>query len=210
VRLGCVGCLATILGLLVIVGGAVWGTALVLQDPYVQAVPSSPEDAARAQQKVFRLLTGSAREPVVLSEVEVNALLLHIVDPRDLPVDRPTVLLRADDVVELVGRVPVRRLIEESPLAPLSSVLPRTWLTRSLWMHLAAHGEFHRDPRAQLRFAVLRVTLGRQRVPTLALRLLFEPASLRFARVSLPDSVADVRIEAGRIVIRPTSSRGRT
>jgi hypothetical protein len=209
VRSGCSGCLAIIIGLVAIVGASVWSTALMLQEPDVEAIPSTRTDATRAQQKILRLMTGSAREPIALSEVEVNALVLHTLDPRELPVDHPTVFLRGNDVLELVGQVPIRRLIEKSSLAPLAAVLPNSWVTRSLWMHLEAQGELRRQPRAQLRFEVRRVSLGRQRVPAATLRLLFEPRSLRFARVSLPESVADVRIEPRRVVIRPTSRRER-
>lgn len=171
---------------------------------------TTAEDAARAQQKLFRLVRGAARESVVLTEAEVNAFVSRNVDSRDLPFDEPTVFLRAQDVVELVGSVPLGRLVAESPLPLLAEIVPSAWLARRVSLRLAAHAEFEPEPRRQLRLDVRQLTLGRQRLPTFALRLLFEPASLRFVRISLPDSVADVRIESGRAVIQPTSSRGRT
>jgi hypothetical protein len=211
-RVGCSGCLSTIviLALLSTVAAGVWGTSRALEEPGVATVTSTAGDAARAQQKLFRLMNGTAREPVVLSEAEVNAFVARNVDPRDLPFEEPSVFLRSDGVVELVGRVPLRRLLAESPLPLVADVLPAAWLAKPVWLRLVAHTRFERDPSAQLRLDVRRVTLGRQALPPVALRLFFEPTSLRFARVSLPTNVADVRIESGRAVIRATSSRGRT
>ena len=211
-RVGCSGCLSTIviLALLGTVAAGVWGTSRALEEPGVATVTSTPGDAARAQQKLFRLMNGTTRDPVVLSEAEVNAFVARNVDPRDLPFDEPSVFLRSDGVVELVGRVPLRRLLAESPLPLVADVLPAAWLAKRVWLRLVAHARFEREPSAQLRLDVRRVTLGRQPLPPVALRLFFEPTSLRFARVSLPTNVADVRIESGRAVIRATSSRGRT
>lgn len=191
------------------VGLCIWGASRAFQDPVVSLVSSTPDHAASAQQKLFRLLRGAARDPVILSEAEVNAFISRNVDPRDLPLDHPTVFLRPDDVVELVGQVSIARLLGESPAAILGAVLPSDWLTRRLWLEVAAHAEFEHEPRTQLRLAIRRVTLGRQSLPTVALRVLFEPASLRFVRVPLPATVAGVRIESGRAVIQPTSSHRR-
>lgn len=211
-RLGCSGCVTSIvmLGLFVSVAAGAWGTARALQDPGDPAVVSTPEDAARAQQKLFRLARGAARENVVLSEAEINAFVSRNVDPRDLPFEEPIVLLRAHDVVELAGRVSLGRLLAASPLALIADVLPAGWLARRVFLRLAAHAEFELAPRRQLRLDVREVTVGQQRLPAFTLRLLFEPASLRFVRIALPDNVADVRIESGRAVIQPISPRGRT
>jgi hypothetical protein len=212
VRVGCSGCLTTILilGLILMVGASVWGTARALQDPAVSAVSWTAQDAASAQGKVFRLIRGAARDPVVLSEAEVNAFVSRNVDRRDLPFEDPAVFLLDDDVVELLGRVPLRRLLAESPLVLLTDVLPNEWLGHPLWLRVVGHVAFERDPRRQLRLDIRRVTAGRQWVPTIALRLFFDPASLRFVRVPVTESIADVRVERGRAVIRPTSSRERT
>jgi hypothetical protein len=206
------GCVTTLflLGLLISVGAGAWGMARALEDPEDVIVVSTADDAARAQQKLFRLVRGTARESVVLSEAEVNAFVSRNVDPRDLPFARPTIFLRAHDVVELAGRVPLGRLLSESPVALIAHVLPSAWLARQVSLRLATHAEFELEPRRQLRLDVRKVILGQQRLPTFTLRLLFEPASLRFVRIVLPDTVADVRIESGRAVIQPISSRGRT
>jgi hypothetical protein len=209
---GCGGCLTSlvILGLLAMIGTSVWGTSRALQDPAIAAVPPTAEDAARAQQKLARLVRGAAREPVVLSEAELNAFVSRNVDRRDLPFDQPLIFLHDGEVLEIVGQIPLGRLLAESPLGLLAGLLPERWSARPVWLRVASRARFDRDPRPQLRLDVRRVTLGQQRVPAIALRILFDPARLRFVRVKLPDTVGDVRIQTGRAVIRPTSSRERT
>lgn len=209
-RLGCGGCLTLVIfGLLATIGTSVWGTSRVLQNPAVTPVRATAEDAARAQQKLFRLVRGSATEPVVVSEAEVNAFVSRNVERSEMPFDQPVIFLRDGDVVEIVGQVPVGRLLADSPLGAMAGLLPERWSARPVWLQVAAHARLERRPRPQLRLDVRRLALGQQRLPVLALRLLFEPARLRFVRLTVPDTVAEVRIQSGRVVIRPTSSRER-
>lgn len=211
-RVGCSGCLTTLgmLGLFGAVAAGGWGLAWALQDPGRLAVASTHEDAARAQQKIFGLVTGTARETVVFTEAEVNAILARNVDPRDLPVDEASVLLRADNMIEIAGRVSVRRFLAQSSLRPVADVLPASWLARRVVLRFIVQAEFEPLPRRHLRLDVREVTVGQQRLPTFTLSLLIEPERLRSVRIALPDGVAGVRIESGRALIQPTSSPGRT
>jgi hypothetical protein len=198
------------LALLATIGTSVWGTSRALQDPGISPVRPTAEDAARAQQKLFRLIRGAARDPVVVSEAEVNAFVSRNVDSRDLPFDDPLIFLRDGDVVEIVGQIPLGRLLAESPFGLVGGLLPERWSARPVWLKVTSRAKLEREPRPHLRLEPRRVTVGQQRVPAVVLRILFEPGRLRFVRVPLPDSAADVRIQSGRAVIRPTSSRGRT
>ena len=171
---------------------------------------TSPEDAARAQQKLFRLIRGSTADPVVLSEAELNAFVSRNIDRNDMPFDHPVVFLHDGDVVEIAGQVPLRRLLADSPVGIGAGMLPDRWGAWPVSVDISARAQLERRTRTQLRLVVERVTLGRQRLPALALRLLFDPARLRFVRMTVPDTVADVRIQSGRVVIRTTSSRERT
>ena len=211
-RVGCGGCLTTlvILSLLATVGTSLWGTSRALQDPGIVPVRTTAEDAARAQQKLFRVVRGAARDPVVVSEAEVNAFVSRNVDRRDLPFDEPLIFLRDGDVVEIVGQMPLGRLLADSPLGLMAGLLPEPWRARPVWLRVTSRAKFEREPRPELRLDPRRVTIGQQQVPAVALHLLFEPARLRFVRMALPDTVADVRIQGGRAVIRPTLSRERT
>jgi len=197
------------LGLLAVIGTSVWGTSRALEDPALIPPRPTAEDAAHAQQKLVRLIRGSATEPIVLSEAELNAFISRNLDARDLPFDRPIVFLRDDNSVDILGQVPLGRLLAESPFRAAAELVPRRWTSRPMWLQVRAHTQFEPRPRGQLRLDVRRVAIGQQRVPALALRVMLDPARLRFLRMPLPNTVADVRIQTGRIVIRPTSSRER-
>jgi hypothetical protein len=183
----------------------------LLQAPVVEPAQFAPDDGIRAQQKLFSL--GRRRTPragsVVLSEAEVNAFVSRHLDPTDLPLREPVIRLR-DDVVEVVGTVPLGRLLHESPLAPLAAALPAGWLSRPLWLTVTARAEIAIEPRRALRLDARRLAVGRQRVPAFALRLVIDPSSLRLMRIALPPEVQTVRIERGRVVIQATSSPSRT
>jgi hypothetical protein len=197
------------LGLLAIIGTSVWGTSRALEDPALTPPRPTAHDAAQAQQKLVRLIRGSATEPIVMSEAELNAFISRNLDARDLPFDRPIVFLRDGNGVDILGQVPLGRLLAESPFGAGGELMPSRWTSRPVWLQMRAHAQFEPGPRRQLRLDVRRVVIGQQRVPALALRLMLDPARLRFLRMPLPDTVADVRIQNGRIVIRPTSSRER-
>ena len=209
-RVGCSGCLASlvVLGLFLALGISLWGMSRALQEPLIPAASTTEAEAARAQQKLFRVARGS-KDPIILTEAELNAFLTRNADIRDWPFQRSMLVLRDGGVVEILGAVPLRRLIGESPLPFLADVVPSAWLARMVWFKIGSHATVEREPRRQLRLEIRQLTIGRQPVPTTALRLLFDPASLRFVRVSLPDTVADVRIETGRAVVQPNSARGR-
>lgn len=212
-RLGCGGCLSTVVtllavGLMVAAGG--WAVVRLLQAPSVERVQFSAADGVRAQQKIFDLARRAARAgPVVLTEAELNAFVSRHLDPVDLPFRDPVIRLRGDDLVEVVGTVPLGRLVRESPLAPLADALPAGWLARPVWLTVATRPGLSTEPRRALRLDARRVMIGRQRVPALMLRLVLEPSSLRLMRIALPPAVQAVRVERGRVIIQATSSPAR-
>jgi hypothetical protein len=198
------------LGMLAVIGTSVWGTSRALEDPALIPPRPTAEDAAHAQQKLVRIIRGSATEPVVMTEAELNAFISRNLDARDLPFDRPAVFLYDGNGVDILGQIPLVRLLAESPFGAAAELVPKRWTSRPVWLQIRAHAQFEPGPRRQLRLDVRGVAVGQQRLPALALRVILDPARLRFLRMPLPDTVADVRIQAGRIVIRPTSSRERT
>jgi hypothetical protein len=88
--------------------------------------------------------------------------------------------------------------------------MPAAWRQRPVIVAMTAQTTFERQPRTRLRLELRALRVGRQRVPTAALGLLLDPATLRFLRLSLPETVDDVQIERGRATITPTASRRRT
>jgi hypothetical protein len=192
------------------VGGTAWITVRSLQPPAVERVPFGPDDGPRAQRKLFGLARRNPPGPVVLSEAEINAFVARHLHPADLPLHEPVIRLRGEAAVEIAGSLPLGRLLRESPLAPAARMLPAAWLESPMWLTVTARPSVTAEPRPALRLDVDRLKIGRQRMPSVALRLLLEPSSLRLTRIALPPDVEAVRVERGRVIIQTTSSRPRT
>jgi hypothetical protein len=214
VRLGCSGCLSTVIVFLAIglfFGATVWGVARTLEAPTAPPIVFSPQDGIRAQQKLFSLGRRNTRgEGVTLTEAEINAFVVRHLDPYDLPLRDPVIRLRGGDTVEITGNLPRRRLLGESPLAALTDVLPSVWLDRPIWLTMVARARVETEPRRVLRLDARRVVIGRQRMPAFLLRLTLDPTSFRLTRIALPAQVQAVRVERGQVVIQTTASPGRT
>lgn len=179
----------------------------ILQAPVIEAIRFTREDGVRAQQKIVDLaLHRGRRDPVLLTEAEVNAFVSRHLDPAELPVGEPVIRLRDNDTLEIIGTVALGRLVRESPVATLADILPRWWLARQVWLSIAARAATSSERRAVLRLEPRRLLIGRQRVPAFVLRLLFEPSSLRLLRIALPPEVQTVRIERGRVIIQQATS----
>ena len=182
-----------------------------LESPGIEPPRFTRDDDARAQQKIVELARRRPRDAtVVLTEAELNAFVSRHLDPVDLPLRDTVLRLVGEDLVELAGTTPVGRLLQESPLAPLTAVVPSGWLARPVWLTIGAHATIATEPRRALRLDVGRVVIGRQRVPAVLLRLLLDPSSLRLMRISLPPEIRTVRIERGRVLIETTSLLPRT
>jgi hypothetical protein len=208
--MGCGGCSSTVLGLVAVtavVAAGGWMLTRTLEAPVIEATRFTREDGVRAQQKIVDLtLHRGRRDPVLLTEAEVNAFVSRHLDPAELPVGDPVIRLRDDDTLEIIGTVALGRLVRESPVATLAEILPRWWLARPVWLSIAARVATSSDRRPTLRLEPRRLLIGRQRVPAFMLRLLLEPSSLRLMRIGLPPDVQTVRIERGRVIIQPATS----
>jgi hypothetical protein len=217
-RLGC-GCLVLALSILSIVGGAGWLVVRTLR-PVEPVALASAEDGRRAQAKILEIVRrgsssrqGRSRDPVVLSEGELNAFLeRHLVAAADVPVSRLSVRLPERDRVELTGLVPIEYLLADGSLGRARAILPAAWLARPVAVRLAgrARVESGSRDRRYLRFEVDEFALGHQRLPVAAARLVLDPAALGLLRWRLPEGVEDVTIEPGRAVVRTVSSRRRS
>ena len=192
----------------------VLGLVRVVQAPAVALPVTTQADGARAQQKLYDLVRGArpgSSKEVVLTEAELNAFLArHLAAAAEVPLTGLLVRLVGDDVVEFTGRVPAGHVLAELPLAWLRDLLPRSWLDRPAWLSLRAHAGLERgairEHQRYLRLDVERFAVGRQRLPAMLVRLLFSPATVRFLRWQLPETVESLRVEPGRVVIRVASS----
>jgi hypothetical protein len=211
-RLGCSGCLGTMAALAlvaVLVGGAVGATVRMLAQPDVSAPTTTAADGARAQRKLFDLARQSRRgQTVILTEAELNALLArHLVLARGVRLATPSVQLIGGDRFVLHVQSPLRQLFDEASLSAVAEVMPARWQTRPVWLRVGARLRLEEGPRRQLRLDVDEFAVGRQRLPAQAVRLLLDPATVGLLQWPLPEHIEHVGIEPDRVVIQTASSR---
>lgn len=209
-RSGCSGCLATVVVIALVallLGGVIGATVRMLAAADEPEPATNAADGARAQQKLFDLARQVRRgETVTFSEAEVNALLArHLVEARGVRLSGLSARLIGGDRVELSARSPLGQILEEAALGSLSDVLPVSWRARPVLLRLGARLLTEDGSLRRLRIEVDEFAVGRQRLPTLALRLLVDPATVGLLRWRLPDHVRQVGIEPGRVVIRTAS-----
>jgi hypothetical protein len=198
--------------------GFVWVGVRMLEAPEWRAPATTPAEGKAAQEKLFQIVSGSARSrtanaprpPVVLSEREVNAFLSrHLGQVGELPLSDISVRLPARGRVEMVARVPLRHLLSEPPLAALGATrLPAGWVDRPVWLHIEAETSVEvvgNGQRRYLRLDIWRFRLGQQPLPSVLPRLLLDPATLGLLRWRMPDTVSDIVIERDRVVITRSS-----
>ena len=143
---------------------------------------------------------------MTFTEAEVNALLArHLVEARGVRLSGLSARLIGGDRVELRARSSLGQILEEAALGPVSDVLPASWRARPVRLGLGARLRTEDGSSRQLRIEVDEFAVGRQRLPTQALRLLVDPATVGLLRWRLPDHVRRVGIEPGRVVIRTAS-----
>jgi hypothetical protein len=221
-RLGCGGCLGTLLFLAILGGGtvaALWATSRAIAPPDPAPIQGTEEEGFRAQQKIFAIVRGpqgtkprSERVPrdYVLSEAEINAFLSrHLGAVAGVPFDRLAVRLVGDGIIEVLGRVPLRRALGEK-VAGWMDYLPGSWMTAVVTVRLRGPLRVETEtspgqPRA-LRLEVTDAYVGQQRVPVTAVDWMLGPDGRRlFTRLRLPASVEGVTIERQRAVVRTSS-----
>jgi hypothetical protein len=204
------------LGFFCVVGlvaaGAVWLVGGLFEPSGPVSPSGTAEDGVSAQQKIYELsrAPGSSatrrRTPtVVLTENELNAFLSrHLAQAAELPLRDLSVRLPARDRMEISGRIPLRALLTEVAGGSVFDAVPASWRDRLLWVRLRGTPRLDAGGggRRYLRFDANGFWLGRRRLPTVSIRLLFSPLTLRLFRWPAPDSIEDLAVEPGRVVIR--------
>lgn len=204
-RLGCGGCLSSLL-IVAILGGTVvgagWAVMRALEPPTVSILATTAEDGARAQRKVYELYRGARGQGagvVVITERELNALLLRQL-AGELPVTQPVARLLGDDRAEVGGLIRVDELLYE--LTTAREWLPSVARQHRVWVRLVVRPEYVNARRREIRLVPERAAIGRLRVPAFLVRWLVEPGVLRYLRWAPPARVRGVLIEPGRLVIQ--------
>lgn len=207
-RLGC-GCLIGALVVAVLAGGGAWLIFQVLAEPAVPKPIMSAEDALRAQEKIYSILSRSAPRgrPIVLSESELNAFLSRSLDETGETLNDLRVDLMAAPNARIVGKTKLGALLTEPPFAALREVMPASWLARPVWLTFTATAKVVAagGRRRSLRLDVHEFRAGRQQLPTLLVRLLLDPGALRLLRWSVPETVHGITIEKGQVVVQIAS-----
>lgn len=207
-RLGC-GCLIGVLLIVAVLAGLGWVAFSVLGDPAVPRVATTAADSQRAQQKIFSIVSRSARgRSIELSEAELNAFLeRNLAEAGDVTVSDLRVDLADPERVRLAGKTTLGALLAEPPLTIVREQLPAAWLARPVWIQLVARPttETTGGRRRYLRLDVREMHVGRQRVPAVFAKLVLEPGAVRLLRWPLPRAIEDVTIERGRALVRTAS-----
>jgi hypothetical protein len=220
VRLGCGGCLGSLLFLAALGGAAIgvfWVGSRLAASPEGAPLVGSEQDGARAQQTLFEIVRrGASRRPpgqrarhdYVLSEGELNAFLArHLGRVAGLSARDLTVRLLGQGTVEVRLRPEVGEAAGAG-VSPLLDYLPESWrrtrATVTLRGPLRLETETSRGQAKALRFDIEEAYVGRQRVPVLAVeRLVGSPE--RLGRWPVPDSISAVIVEKGRVVVQTDS-----
>jgi hypothetical protein len=212
-RLGCLGCLGVIVGLLLLgglVAGALWVWTGIQSTPPMLSASVAKADPAAVERKLAEIgLRASGRstrsEPLVLGEPEVAALVsTHLADA-GLVLSPVTVRLRPGQA-SLQGRLPVAAFIEGSPVAWAAPALPRSTLSSPVWITLAGHLELEhpagpRRPRyAQV--ALLTTRIGRIPMPIWLLSLMLGPRGASLLRWQVPGVIDHLEVGEGRLTLR--------
>ncbi len=206
-RLGCLGCLGTAIGLIVLLclaGGALWTWNGFYGVPTLLPSTLNRADPALVERKLAEIgLRGSGRsarsEPVVLSETEV-----HVADA-GMRLATVAVSLRPDRV-SVQGRVPLDALIRDSLIAWVGSALPRRTLASPVWLTLSGHVDLAaatgpRRPR-YAEATLISARLGRIPAPSWLLGLMLGSRGASLLRWQVPGVVDRLEIGEGRITIR--------
>ena len=196
-------------GLALFVGSLGWLGTGMLETPRLGGTPAAA--GVSVPSKLWRLTRDPGRtRATTLSESDVARLLAQELPATgEVPLSAVTVRLPGDGRLEVAGRLPLRALLGEPPLAGAVQMLPAGWIERPVWVRLRARAQIDASgasPRRYLRLDVERFWVGQRRLPSLLPRILFSPTALGLLRWPLPAPVAEVRLETGRVVITTTSS----
>jgi hypothetical protein len=212
-RLGCLGCLGSILGLALLVclvGGAVWAWNGLYAAPPLLSPDLGKADPAPLSRKLAEIsLRSSGRstrtEPLVLGEPEVASLVSGHLADADLRLALVAVRLRPDRV-SAQGHLPLGAFLQDSPMAWMGSVVPRSALGTPIWLTVSGLVEVDppsgaRRPRhAEARLLTAR--LGRIPVPSWLLPVMLGPRGASLLRWQVPGVVDRLEVGEGRMTIR--------
>lgn len=212
-KFGCLGCFLLLLILAVVLAGgavALFFGGAIFDMPPLPRTDHTPSDGYRAQQKLFEIVLrdanrSSLREPVVITQRELNAFLArHLEESEGIPLS-PLVVRLSPGTVEVKGKTILRNLFKGFPVYLLPDYLPTSTIDRPVWVTVRGTVEVERPSASSEReYGRLQVTdfsLGGQDLGPWILTLLLGQAERTPLRWPLPVIVETITIEEGRLVI---------
>ena len=210
-KFGCMGCLALLLILaVVLVGGALalYYAGSVFDMPAFPRVEYTPSDGHRAQQKLFELATRNSKrsaEPVVLTERELNAFLARHLEEGEGLHFSPIVVRLSPGTIEVQGRTTLVNLFQGFPFPLLAEYLPASALDRPVWVTVSGTIQVQkrrsRTERPYGQLVVSEFSLGNQDLGSWVLAWMLGGKRESLLRWQLPPAVDGITIEQGRVVI---------
>lgn len=210
-RVGCLGCLGSILGAIAIaglVGGGFWAWGRVwetppLPDGHTQASPASLD------RKLADLEPRGSGRPapgaIVLSEAEVSAVASRQLGDAGLLISPPLIEMQPGRAM-VQWRGPVDGLLQGPPFGWLGPLLPSSLKEWPVWITLS--GGVRLQPAAAPRrpryaeASVTSVRLGRLPIPAWLLILMTGPRGASLLRWPVPPTVDHIELGDGRLTIR--------
>jgi hypothetical protein len=208
-KLGCFGCLllvVTLLVLVVVVLGVVFLSTNIFDAPKIAPPSFSRNDGYSAQQKLYEVASRQAgrstrRDPIVLTQGEVNAFLSKHLDQAGLPLSPLAVRFTKGQLVAQ-GRTTFRHLLKGPPLAQLSPYITDKRLDEPVWV--TVQGDVKVSGTGSARRGSLEVSqfaLGTQHLGSMLLYLLLGPSGGGLLQWPVPAVVDEVRIGDGQLFI---------
>ena len=213
-KLGCSGCLILMVALTffaVLAGGFFFLSGNIFEEPHFEVLDWSRADASAARYKLSEIIqrdTGQSgrKDPIVLSEREINALLArHLSETAGLRFDPFATRLTQGQFL-LQGRTVLRSLMQGPPFAQLAAALPPAQVDRPIWLSVRGYielqpGEPGGKP-GRARVMLTEFNLGRQPVGSWPFSVAMGPAGSRLLTWPVPGALRDIDIEDRRVVIR--------
>lgn len=213
-RLGCAGCLVLMVVLTflaALIGGFLFLSANIFEEPHFEILDWSRSDASaaryRLQEIILRDVGQSGRhDPIILTEREINALVArHLAETARLRFE-PFAMRLVQGQFLLQGRTVLRSLLQGPPFAQLATYLPASQLDRSIWITVRGYVEVQPgEPGGKPGRAGVVLTefdLGRQPVGNWPFSVVMGSAGTGLLKWPVPGAVRDVDIEDRRVVIR--------
>src|SRR6266567_1115667 len=146
-KMGCVGCLFIVIGIIffaAVAGGFLFLSGNIFEAPPFDAVEWSRGDASSAQSKLYELVQRDAgqstrQDPVLLSEREANALAAQYLAQTGHLRFEPFGIRLTQGQFTLRGRTQLGSILPEPPFAQIRPYLPAAQLARLLCIRASAY-----------------------------------------------------------------------